>query len=176
MRVIASRQSGFTLVEILVTLVIFAVGMLGVASMQINALTGLDGAQYRSVASLKASDIAERMRANPKGTYAGVTAKHGDCRATHYSDVHATVSTCGAAVIATDDLWDWNSELAARLPDGAGHVCRDSTPDDGTALAPACDGGVAADGDRITIKIWWREKARAAGAAPVKRLVFSMVP
>lgn len=173
MRLIPSKQHGFTLVEILVTLVIFAIGMLGVAAMQITALTGLDGAQYRSVAALKASDIAERVRANPKGAYPGVTAAHGSCRGTHYSDVHNVVAVCSAAAMAADDLWDWKAELAARLPSGEGVVCKDSTPDDGTPAAPACDGN-GAEG-LVTIKIWWREKARSAGTPPVKRLAISMV-
>lgn len=173
MRLMPSKQQGFTLVEILVTLVIFAIGMLGVAGMQINALTGLDAAQYRSVATLKASEIAERVRANPKGGYPSVTPAHGACRGTHFSDVHNTVAVCPAATMAADDLFDWNAELAARLPSGTGVVCRDSTPDDGTPAAPACD-NLGASGI-VTVKIWWREKARTAGDPPVKRLAISMV-
>lgn len=174
MRMIASRQRGFTLLEVLVTLVIFAIGMLGVAAMQMTALTGLDAAQYRTTAALKASELAERARANPAGKYDTVSASHGSCRSTHYSDTHPVSSVCSAATLAADDLWDWNTELAARLPDGAGVICRDSTPDDGTPTATACDGG--AGRPELTVKVWWREKARSAGAAPLKRLTISMVP
>jgi type IV pilus assembly protein PilV len=176
MRVMRHQQRGFTLLEVLVTLLIFGIGMLGVAGMQITALTGLDAAQYRSVASLKASEMAERVRANPKGGYDVADADHGSCRTTHFSDVHTDAVACSAATLAADDLWDWNAELAARLPGGSGIVCRDSTPDDGTPEDDACDGGDANAPGEMTIKIWWREKARSAAAAPVKRLSISMVP
>lgn len=171
MRLIPRRQHGFTLAEVLVTLVIFAIGMLGVAGMQITALTGMDGAQYRSVATLKANEMAERVRANPAASYDRLTGADGKCRRTHYSDTHATVSDCKRDELAKDDIHDWNAELAARLPTGKGIVCYDSTPDDGTAAAPACDG----IGAVLAVKVWWTEKARVAGSAPVKRLVITVV-
>lgn len=175
MRMIVQRERGFTLLEVLVTLVIFGVGMLGVAAMQMTALTGLDSSQHRSTAALKASELAERARANPLGKYETTAAAHGTCRSTHYTDTHAAATVCTPEVLAADDLWDWNAELAARLPDGAGVICRDNTPDDGTPTAPACDGGDAAR-PVLTVKVWWREKARAPGDVPVKRLTISMVP
>jgi len=47
----------------------------------------------------------------------------------------------------------WRAEIAASLPHGSGTVCGDSTPFDGTAQAPACDGG----GEFMAIKLWWDE-------------------
>jgi len=47
----------------------------------------------------------------------------------------------------------WRAEIAASLPHGSGTVCGDSTPFDGSAQAPACDGG----GEFMAIKLWWDE-------------------
>jgi len=53
--------------------------------------------------------------------------------------------TQGAGVLA-----EWQQAMAA-LPAGEGQVCRDSTPDDGTPAAPACDGL----GSLHAVKVWW---------------------
>ncbi|UUZ56557.1 type IV pilus modification protein PilV [Massilia sp. H-1] len=126
------KQQGFTLVEILVTIVIFAFGMLGVAGLQLVSLTGMDTAQFRSVATLKASDMAERIRANSGATYVGVSALKSDCRASYYNSTVATPSGCIADTLAADEISDWETELSKRLPGGKGAICNDSTPNDGT--------------------------------------------
>ena len=165
------QQQGFTLLEVLVTLVIFAFGMLGVAGLQLVSLANMDSAQNRSIASLKASEMAERMRANAGTGYSGVAAADNKCRTAHYANRNAAPDNCSAAQLAADDLWDWSQELAARLPSGNGTVCIDSTPDDGLPGAPACDGA----GTALAIKVWWKEKPRSAAAVVPKRLAISMV-
>lgn len=166
-----ARQAGFTLVEVLVTLVVFAFGMLGVAGLQVISLANMDSAQHRSVASLKAGEMAERMRANPGLKYHGVTGADNACRTAHYSSRNETPDDCTPAEMAADDLWDWQTELAAVLPSGTGTVCYDSTPEDGTPAAPACD----SKGKTVAIKVWWKEKPRSSGANPARRLTVSMV-
>lgn len=166
-----AAQAGFTLVEVLVTLVIFAFGMLGVAGLQVISLANMDSAQYRSIASLKAGEMAERIRANPGLRYDGVRGSDNACRTAHYSSRNDTPANCSPAEMAADDVWDWQTELAAVLPTGNGVVCYDSTPEDGTPDQPNCDGS----GRTLAIKIWWTEKPRASGANPPKRLTVSMV-
>ena len=171
MKIKMQKQQGFTLVEILVTIVIFAFGMLGVAGLQLVSLTGMDTAQYRSYATLKASDMADRMRANTQSSYASVTGKVSDCRASYYDKVVSTPVACASGDLAADEIADWTAELAKRLPSGTGTVCIDSTPDDGTPTAPACDG----NGNTIAVKVWWTDKPRSKEATDPKRVVVSMV-
>ncbi len=165
------RAAGFTLVEVLVTLVIFAFGMLGVAGLQMISLSNMDSAQYRSVASLKTSEMAERIRANPGLNYSGVAGADHNCRTSHYDSRNATPANCTPAQMAADDIRDWNTELADRLPGGSGVVCYDSTPEDGTPAAPACDGS----GRALAIKVWWKDKPRSATDTAHKRLSVSLV-
>jgi type IV pilus assembly protein PilV len=171
MQLMHARQAGFTLTEVLVALLIFAFGMLGVAGLQMKAMVGMDSAQFRSVASLKAGELAERIRANPGATYSGVAGADNNCRTAHYADRHATPDDCTPAKLAADDIDDWSDELAGRLPGGTGTVCIDSTPDDGSAAAPACDGS----GSVLAIKVWWNERPRGANSSTARRLTVSMV-
>jgi type IV pilus assembly protein PilV len=167
----ARRQGGFTLAEVLVTLVIFAFGMLGVAGLQISSLGSMDSAQFRSVAAMKASELAERIRANPGAGYPGVTPADHQCHVAHYASRNEPPADCSSPQLAADDMMDWGQELAARLPQGSGTVCIDSTPEDGTPAAPACDGS----GSVLAIKVWWTERPKNAAANPPKLLTMSMV-
>lgn len=57
----SGSQSGFTLIEALVALLVLSIGMLGVAAMQLKALQGAHVAYQRSIASLAAQDAQERL-------------------------------------------------------------------------------------------------------------------
>jgi type IV pilus assembly protein PilV len=55
---------GFSMVEVLVTLIVIAVGMLGVAKLQALAISSTGVAKLRSLAALEAASLAGAMRAN----------------------------------------------------------------------------------------------------------------
>lgn len=58
------RQSGVSLLEVLISIVVLTVGLLGTAHMQTTGLVNNQRAYQRSQATLLAYDIADRMRAN----------------------------------------------------------------------------------------------------------------
>lgn len=57
--------AGFTLIEILVTMVVMSIGFLGLAGLQATALRSNSGASFRTQAVVYTNDMAERIRANP---------------------------------------------------------------------------------------------------------------
>lgn len=66
MKILANKKTqGFTLVEVLVAMVIFAIGMLGLAGMQGIALKDNNDAYMRSQAVFFAYDMGDRIRVNP---------------------------------------------------------------------------------------------------------------
>ncbi|MES1999426.1 MAG: type IV pilus modification protein PilV [Pseudomonadota bacterium] len=150
-----TKENGFTLLEVLVAIVVLSLGLLGLAGLQAASLRNNQVAYYRSIATQQAQDIADRMRANMAGviapadpyTFSGTPAAQ-DCIS----------GTCSAALMAQSDANLWNSANARLLPGGAGAVCMDSTPDDGTPAAPACDGL----GTLRVIKVWWFDKQAVA--------------
>src|ERR1700691_621695 len=58
------RSSGFTLVEVLVAVIIIAIGLLGIAKMESVALGSTGVAQQRSIAALQAASLAASMHAD----------------------------------------------------------------------------------------------------------------
>ncbi len=65
------KQRGTSLIEVLVSLVVLALGLLGVAGMQMSALRSNQVAYEMSAATMLASSIAERMQANRKAANGG---------------------------------------------------------------------------------------------------------
>lgn len=61
-----NRQQGFTLMEVLVTVIIMAIGLLGVAGLQLAGMRSNHSAFLRTQATIAAYDLIDRMRADPQ--------------------------------------------------------------------------------------------------------------
>lgn len=107
---------GSSLIEVLVTLLIFAVGLLGFAALQLNALQSTADSSQRSQAVWIAQELAERMRANSEAGNAVYTAVVTNCTALpaqicadHYNPINGAkvnAANCTAAQMASFDLWE----------------------------------------------------------------------
>ena len=106
----AKRVRGVSLIEVLVTVVILSIGLLGIAGLQASGTKFNHGAYTRSQATSLAYDIADRMRANR------AVALLGD-----YGIGLADAAPAGAGVREVD-LQEWKAALAGRLPAGQGRV------------------------------------------------------
>jgi len=94
-----NTNSGFSLIEILVSLVVLSVGLMGLAGLQIAALKGSNDAHYRTQASLLMMDLADRMRANQVGVAEG---KYRTSSAINCSNPPA--KQCDSVTCEGDDL------------------------------------------------------------------------
>ena len=59
------RQGGVSLLEVMIAVLVLAVGVLGAASLQLNAIRYSASAGHSTQAALAARDMLDRMRANP---------------------------------------------------------------------------------------------------------------
>ena len=164
-------QSGTTLIEILVAVVVFSLGLAGTAALVVHNVKTTASAATRSQAVILADQLAESMRAN---LVAYETANFSvDPAAT--ATVCRDSTKCTPLVQAQYDVTEWKAEVARLLPAGQAFICTDSTPDDGTPGALACDGL------RINvIKIFWTnarfDKERQIANSDIRRLVTPVIP
>ena len=111
--------AGFTLLEVMIALVIFSIGLLGLAGLQAGGLRSNTQAQLRTIAVIQAYDMAERIRANPRGVADGNYNAFDDTTPTAEDCISAT---CDAAEMATYDYYEWESMTQNALPSGHGTV------------------------------------------------------
>jgi type IV pilus assembly protein PilV len=113
-------QTGASLIEVLVAVVLLTFGILGVAGLQLVGTKTNHGSYLRSQAVSLAYDVADRMRANAAGAVAN---NYNTAAATLYAA--ADGPACGAvlgAIGAAVDVNQWKSCLEAQLPEGRGIV------------------------------------------------------
>ncbi len=110
-----AHASGFTLIEILVSLIVLAVGFLGMAALQSSSMQGTAGTYFRTQADMLANDLSERIRANRTGseasayTYAGGGAPEATC---------GNADSCDSATMAAADISEWSDWVENSLPSG----------------------------------------------------------
>ncbi|PHS27146.1 MAG: type IV pilus modification protein PilV [Methylophaga sp.] len=111
------KNKGFTLIEVLITVVILALGLLGLAGLQINSLRDNLRAEHRGKAVQLAYDMADRMRSNIVGLndYTDAPAENTNC-------IAVPIVGCTAQQQAGHDRFEWERAIANSLPLGEGDV------------------------------------------------------
>lgn len=129
-----SRQHGMSLIEVLVTLVMISIGLLGIAALQLTSLKSNQEAHSRAQATVLAADILDRMRANSAQARSGA-----------YNVAFNGMGTAGT--LAGVDLTAWQTEIDQVMPGGAANAA----------------GQVLVDGAGVvTVSIQWSERADEA--------------
>ena len=105
------QAAGFTLLEVLVSIVVLSIGLLGMAGLIAAGLKSNHAAQYRGHATMLADDILDRMRANQ------TLALNSD-----YDVALGAACTQTAGTIEKFDCEEWKAMVADALPDGDGAV------------------------------------------------------
>lgn len=161
------KNQGFTMIEVLVSVVIFSIGLIGVARLQVVAKQSNYDAVQRVTATTIAQDLISRMRANSSALSTYV--ENDGALQIVYNDAMATpnptctgASTCTDQQLATKDLWDIKQDMLgiAEQDSNGNAVGGISTP---TLCISAVDdaGNVLDDGGSgiYTVAIAWRGKA-----------------
>lgn len=119
-----NRHRGFTLLEVLISMLILAIGLLGMAALMVSSLQANQGAALRSTATILSYDIADRMRSNidtvATRAYASAVSNPADAA---LPACHADELGCGPADRVQEDLFQWNDSLQD-IPGATGFISR----------------------------------------------------
>lgn len=169
-------QRGATLIEVLVTMLVVAVGLFGVAGLQLASVKFQQTSTLRSQALVQADFITEKMRVNNSLFRAAnlpaalLVPAQAYLAPNEYDAANALPAdpgcglngqpVCTAAQAAQRDLLEWRQSLARDLPGGRG------------SIFPVVNGGVTEPNARRLV-VMWREKAQVetnnlAGQAAVE--------
>jgi type IV pilus assembly protein PilV len=158
---------GFTLAEVLVALLVVAVGLAGAAALQAAALRGGREAARMADGVQLAAALAERMRANPvvmarlDAANPYLQFDYDAAAAPDAADACYGMAACDADQLARFDLMESAQALAARFPGGRIVACRDlPAPEPVSGTLPWACGGQA--GGPVAIKLGWRTSAGEA--------------
>lgn len=101
-----NRQSGFSMVEVLITMIILAVGLLGLAGLQARAVLTQKESYQRAQALSLANDMADRLLGNADNAAAYINATRGTG---HNSS--ALLTCTGLTSRTATDLCEWHNSL-----------------------------------------------------------------
>ena len=106
-------SSGFTMIEVLVALLIFSLGLMGMAALMVLSVKTNQSAYLRTQASFLAQAMADRVRVNIaqvnayNGTYGSATVGADPC---------ASGAACSPANMVVLDRVLWSQQLVDSLP------------------------------------------------------------
>jgi type IV pilus assembly protein PilV len=125
-------ESGSVLIEALVAMLILSFGLLGIAGLQINALSYQKSSVNIHRISELVTDISEKIRANPvaanvTGNYSFTQSYPSSNSATFtLNNCRALTSSCTPEQIADDDIATWVQKAQQSLPEGGTFLTGDA--------------------------------------------------
>lgn len=141
--VLKNKVSGFTMIEVLVSMVVLAIGLLGIAGLQVVGMKNNHSSYLRSQATILAYDISDILRSNinlvnTTSTFDSYTSSTPGSTVGACTD--GTDTTCSPTQMATTDLALWAQSLVSQLPAGQGVISR--------------------SGDIFTVRVTWEDESQ----------------
>lgn len=143
-----SHSNGFTLLEVLIALLIFSLGMLGLAGLMVVSVKTNQSAFLRTQASFIAQAMANRIRVNLghvldyNGTYIGAGG----------ADPCAAGVSCSNTDIVDRDIWQFREQISTFLPNPTATI--DCV---GASLGAPANAASAPFNGLCTMSILWSE-------------------
>ena len=157
-------MAGFSLIEVLMSILVLAIGLIGAAMMQLHAARTTEQSNFHDTALTLAMQIADEIRANDvemrkygaANPFSPFQYKVGD--AIISASPNCYLASCSTAEMANHTKQQWQQRIRDVLPQGRVEICRDATVlIAGTDSFNWCS-GIAAATAPLAVKIGWYER------------------
>lgn len=142
------KQTGFTLLEVLVAMLVLSIGLLGLAGLMAASMRNNQSAYHRTQATWLAYDALDRLRANRAGALVGA---YAGANALSTPDCLATAPT---GTVVAQDIAGWKNMIACALPEGDGSI-------------------VVANTNQVTVTVQWNDSRGTDGDSTQQFIVES---
>lgn len=131
-RIFHIKQKGATLIEALISILVMSLGLLGIAGLQLSALSYQKSAWSSHRVAEIVNDITEKIRANPSAAKAGnynysSNYNTGSSATFTLNNCHTGSSFCSLSQIAADDISNFVTKTQQLLPRGAAQITGSSS-------------------------------------------------
>jgi len=180
---------GFSLIEVLVSAFVLALGVIGALGMQMSALQTARQSAFHAEAMHFATEVADQMRASalggptpePDNPYLQIDHTAGQAPERNAMTCYRVTANCDLFEMAAFEVAEWLARVDTALPDARVRICRDDSPWNGATGAFEWDCASAATrSPSVVIKIGWRDAgetmAQARQGAPRIVLPVAMLP
>ena len=145
---VPSTSGGFTFMEVLISVFIMAVGILGLVGLQITSLNMNRDALMSIEAHQLMADLVDRIDSNSATTYGPI-----DLGDAPVDSPDCTLSICTPAQMANYDISRWLCAINSEDVDGVTHTACTTLGIDG--IFPQGQGAVSLADDQYRIRLQW---------------------
>ena len=179
----STRENGFSLLEVLVSIIILSFGLLGMVGLQAAALQATRDARLQTSAISLARELAEMMRGNKDvGLAASSNPYIGDftppltpTTASYCLNVGSGTACANNTAIANAQMTEWLGRVKSELPGARVSICLDSAPFDSGGLPKWACTSSGTDATTV-IKMGWTRASTDRSATGAAALDRALVP
>lgn len=125
-----NHSAGFTLLEVMIAMVIFSIGLLGLAGIQATAIQNNNSAYTRTVAMQLAYNMADALRASTDNegrivnTYDSISTSMPSSPTSCVHKNNGTAPNCTDADLANFEVFHWKKRIEQELASGLGSISK----------------------------------------------------
>jgi type IV pilus assembly protein PilV len=166
-----ARQKGLSMIELLVAVLVLAIGVLGITALQMVSLQNNRGALFRAEAVQLAYDMMDRIRANPEGAVPGAAYDGLALTDAPPGAANCVTNNCSQAQMVNFDQAVWKCSLGNFNEDAQCVAFRTAgvlPPEDDQPGLPEGDGSIVVTGAGVvTITVTWTEPDGQVGTVTI---------